>query len=132
MQFALRRIKLRFHKSMRNETQEVTFKVALMGRCDLTYRSWNKFVANQRDTFLQETKQMTDPNGQTRRHVIFFYENISTIFCMDTTFWWELVFVIQLSSNAKISVRLTVWVTTNPCSISDMFKHGTMRAKKLQ
>jgi len=41
MQFALRRIKLRFHKSMRNETQEVTFKVALMGRCDLTYRSWN-------------------------------------------------------------------------------------------
>jgi len=26
---------------MRNGTQEVTFQVAVMGRCDLTYRSWN-------------------------------------------------------------------------------------------
>jgi len=39
MQLALRPVKLCFLKSMQNETQEVTFKVAPMGRCDLTYRS---------------------------------------------------------------------------------------------
>jgi hypothetical protein len=72
---------------------------------------------------------MTDPKGQTRRHVMFFfYENVSTIFVWIQHFDGN-VFVIQLSSNAKISVPLIVWVTTNPCSISDMFKHGTMRAK---
>jgi len=26
---------------MQNETQAVTFKVAVMGRCDLMYHSWN-------------------------------------------------------------------------------------------
>jgi hypothetical protein len=86
----------------------------------------------ERDThfYRRQNKNWTDPNGQTGRHVVFFLRKYRDNYFYRYNILMERVFVIELCSNARISVGRTVWVTTNRCYMGDIFKYSNTRVKK--